>query len=424
MARRKSNGEGTIYEVGSKTDPTKHTGRWVGEITYVDATGATQRRRTTGLSRAEVAEKIKKLKHERIVSGAVKKAHERFGETFDDYADRWIKAKAVSLDPHTHTLYESLLKIHLRPAFGKMRLPSITKDIVQDWLASDIEEKKLGFKDGKSARGNAFRLLTGIFFSAVEDGVVPKMPYTTRGANRLRYAVKKIEKKALSLEQQIVFLEKCKDKRLYALFCLALATGMRSGELFGLLWSDIGSDNVINVDKQLDQKTNRLKYTKSLSGCRIVSIYPEVRMILEVHREQMKEEGHGVGLDDRVFVGVKGGKIPVWRLHCEEFRPSLKRAGITERITFHELRHTHASFLLSSGVNVFIVSKRLGHKNINITLRHYAHLMPFDDYKASAATASIFGPKPPASTLQPPHEPHLTPPKTPPSDKSAPKEPA
>ncbi|PZX07415.1 site-specific recombinase XerD [Psychrobacillus insolitus] len=198
-------------------------------------------------------------------------------------------------------------------------------------------------------------------------------------------AVTKEEMKIWSYDEINTFLEHCKGERHHLTFLLAIYTGLRRGEILGLKWSDIDLVNkTIRVQRSLayiPKKGYILTSTKTRKSNRIVPISDMVvnelvkyRKQQEIWKEQLGEQYQEEDLVICTETGSKQDPRNVLR--------ALKRLITTSNVThirFHDLRHTHASILISKGVDVVKVSKRLGHVNAKITLETYAHLVPDED---------------------------------------------
>ncbi len=198
-------------------------------------------------------------------------------------------------------------------------------------------------------------------------------------------AVRKEEMKIWSYDAIKTFLEHCRGERHYLTFFLAIYTGMRRGEILGLKWSDIDFVNkTIHVERSLayiPKKGYILTSTKTRKSKRIIPISDMVVKALVNYRKQQeiwKEQlGEQYQEEDLVICTETGSKQDP-----RNVLRALKRLITTSNVTqirFHDFRHTHASILISKGVDVVKVSKRLGHANAKITLETYAHLIPNED---------------------------------------------
>jgi integrase len=209
-------------------------------------------------------------------------------------------------------------------------------------------------------------------------------------------------------EQQVRrFLETAKPHRHYSLFALALGSGLRQGELLALQWTDIDLEkNTVEVKRSLSQvgKEFIVKEPKSKAGKRTVVLPPFVMAALSDHRTAALKAAQ---ITAPVFCTRTGTFTSKNNLVRQVFRPLITKANKDEQtradktetqsdliptaIRFHDLRHTHASHLIAAGHSIKAVSRRLGHADIAITLKVYAHLMPNDDEKFAAGVETLYG---------------------------------
>jgi integrase len=185
---------------------------------------------------------------------------------------------------------------------------------------------------------------------------------------------------------------------LYIPAMVALFTGMRLGEVLALRWKRVDTDKaVIQVRETLEQTEAhgiRFKPPKSKAGRRDITL-PDI--LVEALREYRKSQlelrmrlGAGKLPDDALLFADVNGTLPspnAFSAAWSDYAGS-KRIGIPD-LTFHGLRHTHASQLLDAGVDIVTISKRLGHAKPDITLRIYAHLFRKDDGAAAAINAAL-----------------------------------
>jgi integrase len=183
-----------------------------------------------------------------------------------------------------------------------------------------------------------------------------------------------------------------RDHALYGRAIVALFTGMRLGEILALRWRNVDlSGKMIAVREALEETKAhgvQFKMPKTRAGRRDIGLPDLVVDVLRVHRRKQLELRVSLGVgkppaDALVFPTLEGEpQAPsdfsrAWGLVAEDL-------GMPE-ITFHGLRHTHASQLIDAGVDIVTISKRLGHASPDVTLRVYAHLFRRDDDKAAAA---------------------------------------
>ncbi|WP_185222794.1 tyrosine-type recombinase/integrase [Parageobacillus thermoglucosidasius] len=195
-------------------------------------------------------------------------------------------------------------------------------------------------------------------------------------------SIKKEEMKIWSLNEIHKFLNECKNERNYITFLLAIYTGMRRGEILGLKWSDIDFDKkVIHVNRSLAYVPNKgyiLTTLKTKNSKRQIPISDNVVKELLIHKAKQEEWKKRLGKayeDNDLVICTEMGTMQDPRNILRVMRRLCKSSGVTA-IRFHDIRHTHASILISSGVDIVKVSARLGHANPKITLEIYAHLLP------------------------------------------------
>lgn len=151
----------------------------------------------------------------------------------------------------------------------------------------------------------------------------------------------------------------------------AIYTGMRLSEIQALTWNDIDwSNQTISISKSWDATKHKFKETKNKSSVRKIKVNPELLIIL---KQLFPPRGTMVFLNQY-------GTIPTSGAVNHTLRSLLKQLNISKRnFHFHSLRHSHVALLLANGVDLYAISKRLGHSNIKTTANTYAYLI--DEYK-------------------------------------------
>jgi len=202
----------------------------------------------------------------------------------------------------------------------------------------------------------------------------------------------------LAIEQVKALLPALTGRPIYAPAVVALFTGIRRGELLALRWSNVDLDASVALVREALEETKagvRFKAPKTKNGVRDITLPDLVVEVLRDHRRQQLEQRLALGVgklpdDALVFPGPNGGPQSPRDLSTlwaqEAARVSL------ESVTFHALRHTHASQLIDAGVDIVTISRRLGHASPNVTLAIYAHLFrKSDDKAAQAINAALAG---------------------------------
>src|SRR5262249_43992933 len=198
--------------------------------------------------------------------------------------------------------------------------------------------------------------------------------------------------------QAAALLDRLRDKPLYLLASLGLGTGMRRSEMLALRWQDIDLDaGRLTIERSLEQTTAggvKPKSPKTRAGRRTISLPPRLVAELRQHWTAQQEQRLGMGLGKAreaapVFATADGqhqspkGITRAWpRAMAEIGMPG---------VTLHSLRHTHASVLIASGMDVLTVSRRLGHASAVVTLKVYGHLIHGTDDRAAAIIDAAFG---------------------------------
>ena len=229
-----------------------------------------------------------------------------------------------------------------------------------------------GGRDGKGLSRRTVLQLHRILSSAFNYGV--RMRLVARNAMDLVEAPKpaRFEVETLRWEDVERLLDVVDDERFRGLVTLALQTGLRRSELLGLQWGDIDFDSgALSVRRgwvKVDGVGGVLEPPKS-GRQRVVELPGESLEMLGSLKGSVGGEAGGF-----VF-GGKGGvpMDPGWV--SRRFKRYAKEAGFLE-MRFHDLRHTHASLLLSDGVHLKVVSERLGHSGVGITGDLYSHVLP------------------------------------------------
>jgi integrase len=206
---------------------------------------------------------------------------------------------------------------------------------------------------------------------------------------------KDAEIEILTPDQVKAVLESLKGHSLHPIVSLALATGLRRGELLGLQWGDVDLDaGTLRVERSVEETRSslRLKSPKTRAGRRNISLPPDTVAMLRAHKVKQLELRLVLGMgnierDTLVFSDVEGRMLNphavsrAWRRVCD--------AKELPRVSFHALRHTHVSMLIRAGVDILTISRRLGHSKASVTLDVYGHLIEGADAAAAKAIEGV-----------------------------------
>jgi integrase len=307
--------------------------------------------------------------------------------TVGAYLQRWLKdyVQTSGRAEWTRRTYSSIVTKHLIPAFGRVQLQRLTPAMLQHYYATKRENGSLG--NAWLAAGQPLSATTvahhhAVIHEALEHAVKQGVIARNVADAVEPPKIKRQGSEVWSVEDVQRFLAHAKENRYYALFLAAITTGMRQGELLGLRWQDVDLDAGIASIRQTMHKAGKnpvFGTPKTDRSRRRVVLLPEPVRALRVLQVAQAADRHEAGETYRdyglVFTVPGGAPISAANLLKRGFRPLIERADVPT-IRFHDLRHSHATLLLRNGVHPKIVSERLGHASITITLDTYSHVLP------------------------------------------------
>jgi integrase len=288
----------------------------------------------------------------------------------DDYLDQWLATSAKPrLRPKSYTDYESLLRLHIRPCLSARSLGAITQFGIQSLYAQMFDR-------GLSPR--TIEYTNAVLQSAFRQAVRWKMLAEDPCVGVDLPPLKRREMDALSVEECRRFLTVPRESEWYALFVLAMTTGMRPSEYLALKWSDIDwHRGTASVCRTIQTSSAAWAFydTKRKRSRRVVKLQNFVLEALD-DLGGRRETAH-----DLVF--HRDGQPLRQRKVKVEFRGLLAAAGIRS-IRLYDLRHTAATLAVAAGVSVKAISDQLGHASISFTLERYSHVLPSIQDEAAA----------------------------------------
>ncbi|PEM44315.1 site-specific integrase [Bacillus toyonensis] len=286
--------------------------------------------------------------------------------------ERFLEDKMTKVKKQTLNTYRWIVEKHIIPAIGDVELTKLNPIIIQGLYNKLTKEQVLSDENIQKVH----TLINDSLKKAERWGLIARNPAALVDRPK---AVKK-EITVWNVEEVRQFL-KCAKKggRYYISFLLALTTGMRQGEILGLRWKDVDFENgCVRITQTLSSDgKDLLPYTKTKSGSRTIDLPEETVTALKKHwlfiRGEREKNRSYKNLDLVVCTefGTPTHKSNIRRV----FKSIIKKADIP-KIRFHDMRHTHATLLLLQGVNPKIVSERLGHADVRITLDTYSHILP------------------------------------------------
>jgi integrase len=287
--------------------------------------------------------------------------------TVAEFLRQWLKGREGSLAPTSVVRYRQWLELHVIPYVGHLRLRQLTPLDVQACLTA-AREKGLGPATVRYVR----QVLRAALQQAVEMGVIAENPCDRVKPDRQRPPQREMP----SLQQIGRLLAAASGSRWGPLVMLALATGMRLGELLGLRWGDVDTGaGVIRVQRQVVYLRGQLMEGPAKAGsARAVPLGRWARQALERQRELWRQEvGRDPSPEERVFIGRRGTEATPWMVE-KAFRDMVGDAGL-QRLRLHDLRHLAASLMVGQGASVRAVAEVLGHRRPSITLDVYSHVL-------------------------------------------------
>ena len=292
--------------------------------------------------------------------------------TLAEYLEQWLRDSAAPrVSSRTLKSYRGNLDRYLVPKLGQIPLEKLTPRHVQEMEARLLQDG--GSNGGPLSPRTVFqvhRVLSKALNDAVKLGIVFRNVVDAVEPPRMT----KYGAQFLGWEKVHAFLDRITDPLHQTLALLAIQTGLRRSEILGLHWRDIdfsaGTLSVRRALIKLASGATELKVPKNGHG-RVVELPAESVNALRAHRERNRETaGNGN------FAFCHSDVSPLDPdLVSKWFRKDARTAGF-EGLRLHDLRHTHASLMLSKGIHLKVVSERLGHSRIGITGDLYSHVLP------------------------------------------------
>lgn len=311
--------------------------------------------------------------------------------TVAEYLEKWLAEYAQgNVAGKTYERYCGIVRRQLIPDIGALPLAKLQPLHIQSHYTSKLQGGRLdGRAGGLSAQTivHHHRVLKEALDRAVKWGLLVRNPALAAEPPKPQ----KREIQAIDEDASVWLIDAAMGTRLYVPVFLAITTGMRRGEVLALRWSDVDMNRgYLTAARAIEQtKLGGLKFKtpKNRKG-RQLSLPPVMVDALRLHRvEQEKRQmllGDAYEQNDLVCC-VEDGSIWKPSAFTSAYEDLLRRRGI-KKIRFHDLRHSHASQLLRSGVNPKIISERLGHSKVGFTLDVYAHLLPGMQEEAATLT--------------------------------------
>jgi integrase len=353
---RRGNGEGSIYQ--------RPDGRWYGQATVNG-----ERKGRYGKTRREVADRLAALLRDAQMN-MVPTVDGR--TTVSEYLKRWLEETARPRLRHsTYPAYKGHINNHIIPAIGKKRLANLTRQDVQSFVSDLVRD---GVKPATITRIHA--TLRVALNDAYRDDLLPR-----NVAEKARLPrVQRKDVHVLSPDEAKALLEVVKGHRLEPMILVAMATGLRQGELRGLTWEDVDlNTGSLMVRHQLQRVDGQLTLTDTKTHATRTLHLPDIALqALSRQRTAQKEARLLAGSRwlQTPYVFTTSIGTPFDGSNLSNYFKQIVRKTDLPAMVFHGLRHTNASLILAQGGDLRLIMHQLGHSQISLTANTYTHVLP------------------------------------------------
>jgi integrase len=369
--KRRGRDEGSIYQ--------RADGLWVASVSLgQDAEGKRIRKTIYGKDKKVVKEKLLKIQQDHASGLAVKTDNTTVDQHFQD----WLRVKKAEVQEKTYNSYKGLYENHIKPALGHLKLKNL------DYRKINALYEKL---DNKGLSKRTVSYISVLLRSSLEDA--NRKGLVTNNQAKLAASRRPDKKEARFMTQDETkrFVEALEGERMKNAFVLALHTGLRAGEFFGLSWDAIDwKKKLLTVKQALHDENGNLfiDRVKTPAGQRTISLSEIAITVLRAQEKQQTADelkakaGTYKNEFNLVFTTDKGAPLRRNNICRRDLKDILERSKL-KGVTLHSLRHTHATILIYQGVDIKTISKRLGHEDVAFTLQVYGHLLPGQDERAA-----------------------------------------
>jgi integrase len=303
----------------------------------------------------------------------------------------WLPAIEHTIRPTTYRSYVAHVECHILPALGSLQLQKLSPAQINALYA---KLGRNGKRNGKGLTALSVRHVHAVLHRALKDagrwGRLARNPADL--ADPPRATAHGHELRTWSAQQLAAFLSSQRDDRLHALWHTLAMTGLRRGEALGLRWQDVDLEaGRLCVRRALVPSGQEVLVSepKTARGRRVVALDPGTVAVLRGQAARQLDEQQDAGWTetDLVFTNEDGQALHPWVV-SRRFRQVVRRAMLPV-IRLHDLRHTHATLALRAGIHPKVVSERLGHATVSITLDTYSHAIPAMQEEAAVLIAGL-----------------------------------
>jgi integrase len=300
--------------------------------------------------------------------------------TVRQWLETWLETVRSETTPKTSERYGEICRNFLMPAFGNIGLTKLAPTQIQTaynaWAIGGRRDGKAGGLSPQTRR-HLHRVLRTALARAVEQQLIARNP-----ADVFKKRLPKVERRelvTLTVDQSARLLAALAHSRVYWPVLLALATGMRRGEILAVRWKNVDLENgTLRVVESLEQTKTTMRFKSPKSGRHRAITLPgyAVTELRRLKREQAEALlSLGVRQSGDTLLCCRADGEPHQPLSLTyEFARFMRRLNDLPRVRFHDLRHSHATQLLADGIHPKVASERLGHASVGITLDLYSHV--------------------------------------------------
>lgn len=351
-------------------------------------TGRRVQVRKMGFATKREAQQERARAVDQIASGAFRADRKL---TLGEYLPTWLDRRVRDgLRPSTELMYRRYVEQDIIPAIGRIKLAELRRFHV-DRFIQDLTAAGRGATTVRRIHATLSSALTAAErLSLVDSNAASKVALPSTGKKKLRI---------WEPETVRAFLDFAGRSRLSPVFEVAVFTGLRRGELAGLRWVDIDfTRRELVVRQQRVQVGGAVVEGAVKTGAgqdRRVSLGSEAvgsLMAWKLRQDEERELWGAAYVDSGQVFTYEDGRPLRPEFISRSFETLVAQSGLP-RMSFHDLRHEHASLLLSGGVDIAVVSKRLGHSTISVTSDLYSHLLSDANRSAAEAVESVLPPK-------------------------------